>query len=189
MAKRALIRYGDRTTHGGTVVSADMTYVLYGKNVARVGDKVSCPQCNDTYPIVTGALDVWSGQKLARQDDVTACGAKLIASQFTATIDDGTVEPGLVVLSKEPLSQSVLGDKQTDDVLALQFQALDPETGEPCPRSVYVLTRENGTMHGGITDSDGYTEVIETTRPEEIAVHFMFESPKGDRIDRQELEE
>ncbi len=29
MAKRPIIRYGDRTTHGGTVVSADPTYDIY----------------------------------------------------------------------------------------------------------------------------------------------------------------
>ena len=87
MAKRPIIRYGDRTTHGGTVVSADPTYDIYGKNVARVGDKVVCPRCKGTFPIVTGAPDVWSGQNIARQDDMTSCGAKLIASQSTATID------------------------------------------------------------------------------------------------------
>jgi uncharacterized Zn-binding protein involved in type VI secretion len=44
MAKRPIIRYGDSTTHDGTVVGADPTYSIYGKNVARVGDLVVCCQ-------------------------------------------------------------------------------------------------------------------------------------------------
>ncbi|WP_089399869.1 hypothetical protein [Noviherbaspirillum humi] len=28
-------------------------------------------------------------------------------------------------------------------------------------------------QHGGVTDGEGFTEVIETTRPEQIAVHFV----------------
>lgn len=186
MAKRAIVRYGDRTTHGGTVVSADVTYVLYGKNVARVGDKVSCPQCGDTYPIVTGAPDVWSGKQIARHDDETSCGAKLIASQSTATIDDGTEKTETVAAAA--ISNLFADDDEADELLALRFQALDPETGESCPRCAYILTRENGVTHGGITDFEGYTEVIETTHPEQVAVHFIFKSPKGGHIDRGELD-
>lgn len=190
MGKRAIIRHGDRTTHGGTVVTSDPTYVLYGKNVARVNDRVSCPQCNGTYPIVTGAPDVWTGQQIARQDDVTSCGAKLIASQYAATIDDGAQETEALAApaAAAALAHVVAEDDEIEETRVLRFQALDPDSGDPCPQCVYILTREDGVTHGGITDSEGYTEVIETTRPEQIAVHFMFQSPKGDRIDRGELE-
>jgi uncharacterized Zn-binding protein involved in type VI secretion len=188
MTKRAIVRYGDRTTHGGTVVTADLTYVLYGKNVARVGDKVSCPQCGGTHPIVTGALDVLSGQPIARQDDETACGAKLIASQFTATIDDGAGGAAPAATAATAVPRLVANTDETDEPLALRFQALDPETGKPCPKCVYILKRETGVAHGGVTDSEGFTEVIETAHPEQIAVHFMFRSPKGKSINREELE-
>lgn len=190
MAKRAIIRLGDRTTHGGTVISADPTYDIYGKKVARVGDKVSCPQCNGTFPIVSGAADVMSGQIVARQDDQTSCGAKLIATQFTATIDDAagdggadTVAPVIALAALAPLVE----EEQPDEVYAMRFQAIDPDSGAPVPKCVYVLTREDGAEHGGVADAEGFTEVVETTRPESIAVHFMFKSPKGEQIDRKEL--
>ena len=35
---KPLVRMGDRTSHGGTVISGDMTWEVYGKAVARVGD-------------------------------------------------------------------------------------------------------------------------------------------------------
>lgn len=189
MAKRPIIRYGDRTTHGGTVVSGDPTYTVDGKPVARVGDMVACRRCKGTYAIVTGALDVWSGQKIARQDDITACGAKLIASQSAATIDDGSDGSASFAAASAQLPQSTNHSQDSDQPHAIRFQALDPETGKPAPKCVYILTRENGARHGGITDREGFTELIETTRPEQIAVHFMFKSPKGDNIEREDLAE
>lgn len=187
MAKRAIVRYGDRTTHGGTVVSADPTYTLYGKNVARVGDLVVCPRCKGSFPIVSGAPDVLSGQNVARHDDFTACGAKLIASQSTATIDDDSEGSASWATMPAPSAQLADPTPADDEPHTIRFQALDPETGKPAPKCVYVLTRENGVQHGGITDREGFTEVIETTRPEQIAVHFMFKSPKGDNIEHEEL--
>lgn len=191
MAKRAIIRLGDRTTHGGTVISADPTYDVYGKKVARVGDKVSCPQCRGTYPIVSGAADVMSGQIVARHDDQTSCGAKLIATQFTAMIDDGSGDAGAdtvaPVAAVVALAAAAIADEQPDEVFAMRFQAIDPETGAPAPKCVYILTREDGAKHGGVADAEGFTEVIETTRPEKIDVHFVFKSPRGEAIEREDL--
>ncbi|MBD5804409.1 hypothetical protein AZOA_38520 [Azoarcus sp. Aa7] len=136
---------------------------------------------------MTGALDVWSGQKIARQDDITACGAKLIASQSTATIDDGSEGSTSFAAAPALLSQSAADSLTNDELHAIRFQALDPDTGEPAPKCVYILTRENGAQHGGVTDREGFTEVVETTRPEQIAVHFMFKYPKGDNIEREDL--
>jgi hypothetical protein len=55
------------------------------------------------------------------------------------------------------------------------------------PKCAYILMRLNGAQHGGVTDRKGFTEVIETARPEQIGVHFMFKSPKGEIIDREDL--
>ena len=79
---------GDRTSHGGTVISADFTGDINGKYLARVGDMVACPRkgCRGTFPIVTGAPDMLSmGQAPARHGDKTACGATLISGQVTTS--------------------------------------------------------------------------------------------------------
>lgn len=85
-----LIVMGDRTTHGGTVISADMTFDINGKCVARVGDMTVCPKCKGVFPIKSGAGDLvdGSGNGYARHLDSTACGAKLISSQVTTTWSD-----------------------------------------------------------------------------------------------------
>lgn len=84
---RPFIVLGDKTTHGGTVISADMTCDINGKFMARVGDKTVCPRCKGIFPITSGANDVvdGAGKAYARHMDATACGAKLISGQVTTT--------------------------------------------------------------------------------------------------------
>ncbi len=85
---RPFITLGDRTSHGGTVISADYTISIHGRYMARVGDLTTCPRkgCRGTFAIVTGADDMTGmGQAVARHGDKTACGAMLIAGQILAT--------------------------------------------------------------------------------------------------------
>jgi uncharacterized Zn-binding protein involved in type VI secretion len=76
---------GDKTSHGGTVISADMTSDINGKYMARVNDMTVCPKCNGTFPITSGANEMkdGAGNAYARDGDSTACGAKLVAGQVT----------------------------------------------------------------------------------------------------------
>jgi uncharacterized Zn-binding protein involved in type VI secretion len=99
---KPLVRMGDRTSHGGTVVSGDMTWEVYGKAVARVGDLTVCPKCKGVFAITTGADDLTGfGQAVARHGDKTACGATLIAGQSSAWWDNhsdsGTAAPAAEV--------------------------------------------------------------------------------------------
>ncbi|MES3020872.1 MAG: PAAR domain-containing protein [Pseudomonadota bacterium] len=87
-----LIVIGDKTTHGGTVISADLTFDINGKYVARIGDLTVCPKCKGIFPIKAGASDLvdGDGNGYARHMDQTACGAKLLSSQITTTWDNKT---------------------------------------------------------------------------------------------------
>lgn len=82
---RPFIVIGDKTTHGGTVIGADMTSDINGKYMARVNDMTVCPKCKGTFPITIGADDMkdGAGNGYARHMDSTACGAKLISAQVT----------------------------------------------------------------------------------------------------------
>ncbi|QYF92253.1 PAAR domain-containing protein [Massilia sp. PAMC28688] len=51
-----IIRKGDPTNHGGTVLEGSLTDICHGQPIAYMGHKVSCPQCKGTYPIVEGVL-------------------------------------------------------------------------------------------------------------------------------------
>jgi len=83
-----VIRLGDKTSHGGSVLQASSLTDSGGVGVARVGDQVSCPlPGHGPGTIVSGdASLIVDGKPVARHGDKTSCGATLIASQ-QATAD------------------------------------------------------------------------------------------------------
>ncbi|MBQ0213706.1 PAAR domain-containing protein [Proteus vulgaris] len=82
---RAFIRLGDKTSHGGEVISASGS-VVYGKAVALVGDKVNCPKTghgiNAILPSKTRITMV--GREVALDGFITECGCRLISSLSSA---------------------------------------------------------------------------------------------------------
>jgi|GEM_PF-1835542 len=85
---KPFIVIGDKTDHGGVVIQGSSASDAAGKQIARVGDKVTCPRRGhgDTTVIVSGdPTCIIDGQPAARHGDKTACGATLIASQSTTT--------------------------------------------------------------------------------------------------------
>lgn len=80
---RNVIRLGDSTSHGGKVVSARASnFKVGGVPVACVGDSCSCPiPGHNGCTIASGSSrHRIGGRSIAFEDDVTSCGAKLIAS-------------------------------------------------------------------------------------------------------------
>ena len=53
---KGLVLLGDKTSHGGKVISASSNITVDGKKAALVGDMVSCPvEGHGTNPIVEGS--------------------------------------------------------------------------------------------------------------------------------------
>jgi uncharacterized Zn-binding protein involved in type VI secretion len=78
---RGVIRLGDRTDHGGKVITATSTTIAFRIPAALEGDMTYCPQCKGTFAITpdrTGAKHI--GTPYAYDGDRTACGARLITS-------------------------------------------------------------------------------------------------------------
>lgn len=99
------ITIGDRTSHGGTVISADPTADIHGKSIARVGDLTVCPRrgCRGIFAIISGADDVVGmGQPYARHGDRTACGAILLSSQAVTTWSDADREVDIGAQDSSP---------------------------------------------------------------------------------------
>jgi uncharacterized Zn-binding protein involved in type VI secretion len=83
------ILVGDKTSHGGTVISGDVSFTIHGKPVARVGDMTSCPKCRGQFAITSGLSGFTSmDHPPAVHGDKTACGATLIGSTPTSTADN-----------------------------------------------------------------------------------------------------
>lgn len=82
-----IITVGDKTDHGGTVISGSSTHNIHGRAIARLGDKVDCPQ---SYPggkphgvnkIITAHDTLTAnGVAVAVEGCTTECGCKLLGS-------------------------------------------------------------------------------------------------------------
>lgn len=84
----SVIRLGDKTTHGGVVVSASPLHVILGIGIARVGDMVICPlPGHGTNPIIEGSPTFTiDGRQVALHGHHSACGCALISSIPTASV-------------------------------------------------------------------------------------------------------
>lgn len=78
---RGVIRMGDKTDHGGQVISASSGTTVMGKPAALTDDQTFCPRCKGTFAIkADGAGAKHEGRAYAYHNDVTACGAHLFSS-------------------------------------------------------------------------------------------------------------
>lgn len=74
-----LARLGDRSSHGGTIITGASRTLVNGIPAARKGDLHSCPiQGHGVTPITTGSASVMiEGKPAARVGDMTGCGATI----------------------------------------------------------------------------------------------------------------
>ena len=171
---RPVIVVGDRTSHGGVVITGSPFSDIDGKAIARIGDKVTCPQKGhgSVTTIVTGDLtDIIDGSPLARHGDKTACGAVLISSQMLTYTDDSSGagaashasnDGGAVRSTATSMASSIADDSadHEDEVVEQYFELLD-ENGSPVHGYRYDLF-EDEQMHtkaGAL--ADGKTVTVE----------------------------
>jgi uncharacterized Zn-binding protein involved in type VI secretion len=78
---RGVIRLGDKTSHGGEVVSASESFTVMGIAVALDGDMTVCPKCKGRFAIrPLDSSRQHHGKAVAYHDDPTECGATLLSS-------------------------------------------------------------------------------------------------------------
>lgn len=79
--ERGVVRLGDKTSHGGEVITASDNFKVMGIAVALEGDMTTCPKCKGQFPITpVNSTRKHHGKAVAYHDDPTACGATLISS-------------------------------------------------------------------------------------------------------------
>ncbi|WP_084459032.1 PAAR domain-containing protein [Advenella mimigardefordensis] len=76
---------GSPTSHGGEVTTATAAFTIDGRKVARVGDKISCPE-HGTGFITDGGFATIDGRHIAHHGSSTSCGATLIVSGGGPTV-------------------------------------------------------------------------------------------------------
>jgi uncharacterized Zn-binding protein involved in type VI secretion len=181
-----IIRMGDKTSHGGTVIEGSGFDICMGKPIAYIGHKVQCPKCKGVFPIIEGALTTtFYGKGVALAGMRTACGAVLLAGQFTDIVEYGggsgrrSGAPSQAKARTTPSSAAVSNSADTtgdasspantetrefDDKFVLQ----DADTGQPVSYTEYAIRRASGEIEFGTTDADGHTHLLSTTVSAEL---------------------
>jgi uncharacterized Zn-binding protein involved in type VI secretion len=78
---KGVIRLGDKTSHGGQVISSVTELIALGKPVVVEGNLTVCPKCRGVFPVQVQSSDrKHHGKNVAYEGDKSACGAKLISS-------------------------------------------------------------------------------------------------------------
>lgn len=75
-----VIRIGDKTTHGGTVIEGSSEVLFMGKEVACILDKVSCPLHGQTFIAEGDEGSKINGRAIALHGHHCGCGCTLITS-------------------------------------------------------------------------------------------------------------
>lgn len=180
---RPFIVVGDRTSHGGVVITGSESTDVDGKPVARIGDQVTCPRKGhgSVTTIVTGDVTaIIDGRPLARHGDLTACGATLISGQMIAYADEGSSSgQGASSVSTAASAASSFAGNEESHSYDLQFLVRGDKTGKPMANTPYKITLDNGREFTGKTDKNGLTQKVSADYPAQatlIAPHHEDET-------------
>jgi uncharacterized Zn-binding protein involved in type VI secretion len=78
---QAVARLGDKTSHGGEIITATATIKVHGIAVALEGDMTHCPKCKGNFAILpSGEGKKNLGRWVAYAGTQTECGAELVAT-------------------------------------------------------------------------------------------------------------
>lgn len=169
--QRFVIVVGDKTSHGGVVISGSTTTEVDGRKVARTGDKVTCPRKGHggITRIVSGdSTCLIDGEPVARQGDRTACGAILFSSQTLAAVDvnaDNGQEIDAGGLESDsgdnaPLSAATHESGAFDEQVELTPSSdAAPEVGLPW----FVKTADGRTFKGRLNDTRRLPRIVTST--------------------------
>lgn len=162
---------GDRTSHGGVVLSGDPTFTVDGQPVARVGDSASCPRCKRLTTIVSSRFpSVVDGKPVAYDQDKTDCGALVYSRHnghagWSAAAGEGGADTAAVAAGVGETAPPRQAPRFQE-----HFILRNNDTGELLSGIAYTITTGDGQVVEGETDAQGRTEVVWTDSPLPIEV-------------------
>jgi|SRR5471030_1014510 len=180
-----IIREGDKTSHDGTVLEGSPSDTCMGKPISYIGHKVYCPKCRGTFPIVEGVMSAsFYGKGVAVAGMKTSCGAILIASQFTDTIEwsggaaaataaqQSTAAVAIASLASGMLASRASGDDGLSQQASDRFDEKSQLHGQMISGVPYFIETSDGRTFAGRAMVDGMLPRIETYDQEEYTVYW-----------------
>lgn len=192
---KEIIRQGDPTSHGGKVIEGSLTDICFDKPIAYMGHQTYCPLCKGNFPIVEGAMTTsFYGNGVALAGMRTACGATLIPTQFTDTVEwgagsqstptSGANQAGTSPLMSVESATDHAGSAPASPVATsaapnayqydLVFLVQDQDTAQPLASTPYKITLDDGAEILGTTDPNGFTEKIYSDRPQTATIEVPY---------------
>ena len=168
---RRVIRLGDRTSHGGYVVAATSHFTVMGIDVARLGDKCTCPKKghNNCY-IVEGDPD-WTidGIAVALEGHKLSCGAVLISSMPNAGREESAgSESGISHAAEANLTSRAASQNEPHE-FDRQFQLINQD-GHPLDgMSIHLIAPKNQNATAK-TDASGKSPLVFGSADEDAAL-------------------
>ena len=176
-----IIRKGDPTNHGGTVLEGSLTDICMGQPIAYLGHKVHCPQCKGTFPIIEGVLTTtFYGKGVALAGMKTACGAVLVATQFTDTVEWSTGGSGSsaaagAAATKAAAVAGILASARVPEIFDEQY-AFEDENKKALHDMPYTAKLPSGEFFQGVTDLEGRTKRFVTDGAQLLEIHIGHRS-------------
>ena len=183
-----IIRKGDPTSHGGVVLEGSLMDICMGQPIAYIGHKVQCPQCKGAFPIIEGVLTTtFYGKGVALAGMKTSCGAVLIATQFTDTVEWSSGGAGVSTARKSAKALaaaeaasaaasaagglSMAASPAKDAAFDEQFVLFDDQK-QPMADIPYTVKLQSGAYEQGVTDAEGRTKRYATDAAQPIEVYL-----------------
>lgn len=178
MSGKRVIRLGDPITHGGTVVSATVGYVMFGKEVAGRGDTATCPIRGHGVVTIVEGDPSWTinGKNVALEGHKCSCGCSLISTlpnvgrSYEATGETGAgiggSEAGTLAKAKEGGSYDE------------HFVLRDIATGNPVSGFAYGMATSFGEHHDD-TYEDGATAKAYSESPIPVKLLYAMQKEIG----------
>lgn len=175
MFGKHVIRLGDPTTHGGVVVSASSDTKMFGKEVACLGDHVTCPIKGHGSCVIAEGDPTWTidGRHVALEGHKTSCGASLISTLENVTRSYEGMGAAAVGAANTAHGKNSTTTRKQDLQFDEQLRFVSAQ-GLPYANIEYVLTLGNDSTASGRTDEKGRTERIATDRPVTIQKAEFF---------------
>lgn len=177
MSVKRVIRLGDKTTHGGEVVSAASDYTIMDKAVAREHDIVTCPIKGHGSGGIIGGDPYWSLHDRAIAIEglsVAHCGAGLISScPELGRSYEGQAGPGVGAgnyfsPAVDTSANKAINHERYDEQVRLVSNCGDHHlVGLP-----YFVETKSGKTYSGHLNAPGELPRIETEGPGEYTVYW-----------------
>jgi uncharacterized Zn-binding protein involved in type VI secretion len=162
LSGKSQIIVGDKTTHGGVVISGSPTNNWHGVPIARKTDKVYCPKCKPHIFEIAEGLDSFTDTNsclpVATEGHLTTCGAALIAETETS----------------EFIIHAMNFTSHENQAYNQHFLVKDKKTGKLIINTPYKITLFDRREYIGVTDRNGLTEIIYSNSSQTATIEIPY---------------